>query len=77
MSVTIDKIRLLMFATYNYLPIVLMTTMITFGIGLGNMGMLSIFAGQLTLMVVVWFLRSLVSLHVDHPSNILSLVYSC
>jgi hypothetical protein len=59
MSVTIDKIRLMMFATYNYLPIVLMTTMITFGVGLGNMGMLSIFAGQLTLMVVVWFLRSL------------------
>ena len=48
-----------MFATYNYLPIVLMTTLFTFGIGLGNTGMLSIFIGQVALTIVVWLLRTL------------------
>ena len=59
MSGTIDKLRQIMFATYNYLPIVLMTTMITFGIGLGNMGMISIFIGQVAMTIVVWLLRTL------------------
>ena len=73
MSDTIDKIRLMMFATYNYLPIVLMTTMVTFGVGLGNMGMLSIFAGQLTLTIAVWFLRSLMFFQ-GYKSNFYSLI---
>jgi len=59
MSDTLDKMRLMIFETYNSLPVILLICMFTFGVGLGNYGMISIFIGQVTLAGVVWLLRKL------------------
>jgi hypothetical protein len=53
----IETIQRSVFVLYNLLPVVLMITLFTLGIGLGNYGMISIFFGQAAVAAIVLFSR--------------------
>lgn len=57
MAEIIETIQRSMFVLYNLLPVVLMITLFTLGIGLGNFGMVSIFFGQMVTATIVLILR--------------------
>lgn len=48
-----------LFTVYNFLPIIFMLTLLTFGFGLGNYGMITIFLGQFAISVITFFARGL------------------
>lgn len=54
---TLYTIQRSLYTVFNLLPAILMLTMLTLGFGIGNLGMISIFVGQLVTSVGVLFLR--------------------
>jgi hypothetical protein len=66
MSSIEDTIQSSLFSLYNLLPIILMITLLTLGIGLGNYGMISILIGQASLAFVVFILRMVIPSDKNH-----------
>jgi len=54
---TLYSIQRSLFTVYNFLPIVSMITLLTFGFGLGNYGMITIFMGQFAVSILIFLLR--------------------
>ena len=54
---TIDTIQRSLYTLFNLLPIVVMSTLLTVGFGLGNYGMITILLGQFTVSVTVFLIR--------------------
>ena len=74
MAEIIETIQRSFFVLYNLLPVVLMITLFTLGIGLGNYGMVSIFFGQAAVAAAVVLLRHLNFLNNSTMHELFSLI---
>lgn len=68
------SIQTSLYTLYNLLPIITMTTFLTFGIGLGNYGMISIGIAEFVISVIIFGCRILFGIFYKKQSLISSLV---
>jgi hypothetical protein len=57
---TLDLVQRSLYTSYDFLPIIIIITLLTFGIGIGNSGMLSIGIAQIALCIIVVVFRLII-----------------